>query len=448
MPKKYFGTDGIRGEFGVEPLTKDFFVILGIAIGKSLLSSQDCKKKVIFGCDTRKSCSIIINQISKGLLEEGCEIHNASIVPTPAIAFYTKKENYDLGIMVSASHNLYKDNGIKIFNKNGFKISLDDENHIENYIENIKNKNIKLDSLKSNKEIESIDISNQYINFCLETLKKRSLKMSLTLDLANGSNYKIAPKVFKKAGFNLNIINDKPNGKNINEKCGSTYLENLPDIVKDSNSEFAVSMDGDGDRILIINKDGLVLDGDDILYTIIKGKMILNEEVNGVVGTTMTNCAFENYLNNENINFIRANVGDKNVMEKMLQNNYLLGGETSGHILMLDKSSSGDSIIAALQFLYYSDILNKKNINYKLKKYPQKITNLLIDKDLPENTVNIAIKEASDKFSKNNLRLIIRKSGTENCIRIMVEAEDLDLVNSSSEEIKDFINNNLITLSS
>ena len=303
MPKKYFGTDGIRGEFGVEPLTKDFFVILGIAIGKSLLSSQDCKKKVIFGCDTRKSCSIIINQISKGLLEEGCEIHNASIVPTPAIAFYTKKENYDLGIMVSASHNLYKDNGIKIFNKNGFKISLDDENHIENYIENIKNKNIKLDSLKSNKEIESIDISNQYINFCLETLKKRSLKMSLTLDLANGSNYKIAPKVFKKAGFNLNIINDKPNGENINEKCGSTYLENLPDIVKDSNSEFAVSMDGDGDRILIINKDGLVLDGDDILYTIIKGKMILNEEVNGVVGTTMTNCAFENYLNNENINF-------------------------------------------------------------------------------------------------------------------------------------------------
>ena len=272
--------------------------------------------------------------------------------------------------------------------------------------------------------------------------------MSLTLDLANGSNYKIAPKVFKKAGFNLNIINDKPNGENINEKCGSTYLENLPDIVKASNSEFAVSMDGDGDRILIINKDGLVLDGDDILYTIIKGKMILNEEVNGVVGTTMTNCAFENYLNNENINFIRANVGDKNVMEKMLQNNYLLGGETSGHILMLDKSSSGDSIIAALQFLYYSDILNKKNINYKLKKYPQKITNLLIDKDLPENTVNIAIKEASDKFSKNNLRLIIRKSGTENCIRIMVEAEDLDLVNSSSEEIKDFINNNLITLSS
>jgi phosphoglucosamine mutase len=272
--------------------------------------------------------------------------------------------------------------------------------------------------------------------------------MHLTLDLANGSNYNIAPKVFKKAGYDISVINDKPNGKNINDKCGSTYLNDLPSIIKGNGSKFAISMDGDGDRLLVVNEDGKVLDGDDILYTIIKGKNILNENIKGVVGTTMTNYAFEKFLKEEGIDFIRANVGDKNVMEKMLQNNYLLGGETSGHILMLDKSSSGDSIIAALQFLYYSDILNKKNINYKLKKYPQKITNLLIDKDLPENTVNIAIKEASDKFSKNNLRLIIRKSGTENCIRIMVEAEDLDLVNSSSEEIKDFINNNLIALSS
>ena len=446
MPKKYFGTDGIRGEFGVKPLTEDFFIILGCAIGRSLLSSQDCKKKVIFGCDTRKSCSIIINQISKGLLKEGCEIHNALIVPTPAIAFYTKQENYDLGIMVSASHNLYKDNGIKIFNKDGFKISKIDENHIEDYIENIKNKNIKLDFMESNKEIKNINISEEYINFCLKTLEKHNTKMSLTLDLANGSNYEIAPKVFQKAGFNLNIINDKPNGKNINDKCGSTYLNDLPSIIKSNNSEFAISMDGDGDRLVIVNQDGLVLDGDDILYTIIKGKKILNEVVIGVVGTTMTNCAFENYLNDENINFVRANVGDKNVMEKMLHNNYVLGGETSGHILMLDKSSSGDSIIAALQFLHYSDILKRKNINCILKKYPQKITNLLIDKELQENIINIAIKEATDKFSNSKLRLIIRKSGTENCIRIMVEAKDLGLVNSTSDEIKNFIKNKLTAL--
>ena len=205
-------------------------------------------------------------------------------------------------------------------------------------------------------------------------------------------------------------------------------------------------MDGDGDRLLVVNEDGKVLDGDDILYTIIKGKNILNENIKGVVGTTMTNYAFEKFLKEEGIDFIRANVGDKNVMEKMLKNNYVLGGEASGHILMLDNSSSGDSIIAALQFLYYSDILNKKSINSFLKKYPQKITNLLIDKYLPENIINIAIKEASDKFSNNDLRLIIRKSGTENCIRIMVEAKKAELVNSASKEIKYFIKDKLTAL--
>ena len=446
MPKRYFGTDGIRGEFGVEPLTNEFFIILGLAIGRSLLASNNCKKKVIFGCDTRESCSKIIDQISIGLQEEGCEIHNTSVVPTPAIAFYTKKENYDLGIMVSASHNLYKDNGIKIFNKDGFKISIDDENHIEDYIENIKGKNIKLDYLSSSNKLKNINISNEYIDFCLKTIKSNNTKMHLTLDLANGSNYNIAPKVFKKAGYDISVINDKPNGININDKCGSTYLNDLPSIIKGNGSKFAISMDGDGDRLLVVNEDGKVLDGDDILYTIIKGKNILNENIKGVVGTTMTNYAFEKFLKEEGIDFIRANVGDKNVMEKMLKNNYVLGGEASGHILMLDNSSSGDSIIAALQFLYYSDILNKKSINSFLKKYPQKITNLLIDKYLPENIINIAIKEASDKFSNNDLRLIIRKSGTENCIRIMVEAKEVELVNSASKEIKYFIKDKLTTL--
>ena len=446
MPRRYFGTDGIRGEFGVEPLTRDFFIILGLAIGRSLLASKGCKKKVIFGCDTRISCSTIIKKISIGLLEEGCEIHNASVVPTPAIAFYAKKENYDLGIMVSASHNLYQDNGIKIFNKNGFKISIADENHIEDYIKNIKNKNTKLDFVKPSNKTKDIDISEDYIKFCLKKIKPFDTKINLTLDLANGSNYKIAPKVFKKAGFNINVVNDKPNGININEKSGSTYLNDLPSILKNNSSRFAISMDGDGDRLVVINEGGKVLDGDDILYTIIKGKHVLNENIKGVVGTTMTNCALENFLKDEGIDFIRANVGDKNVLEKMIQNNYILGGETSGHILMLDNSSSGDSIIAALQFLYYSDILNKRNIKNFLDKYPQKITNLSVDKDLPENIINIAIKEASDKFSDNDLRLIIRKSGTENCIRIMVEAKEAALVNNASEKIKCFIKDKLNTL--
>ena len=439
MPRKYFGTDGIRGEVGIEPLTDQFFIILGAAIAKSLFKSSKLKKKIIFGSDTRKSCEKIINLISTGLISEGCEIHTVGIVPTPAIAFYTKQENYDLGIMVSASHNLYKDNGIKIFDSNGFKISTDDENHIENYIENIQNKNVKYEFIKPNIKSVSLDAHTKYINFCLNTFKINNVKMNLTLDLANGSNYDIAPKVFQKAGFNINIYNNKPNGKNINEKCGSTYLKDLPNIVKKDNSDFGISMDGDGDRIVIVNSDGFVLDGDDILYTIIKGKKFLNESIKGVVGTTMTNCALEHYLTKENIVFLRTQVGDKYVLEKMLTNNYILGGETSGHILMLEHSTSGDSIIAALQFLYYSDILIKNSKYDLLDKYPQKITNLLIDRNLSENIINIIIKEANEKFLNNKIRIIIRKSGTENCIRIMVEAQKKDIVNNVSNDIKEFI---------
>ena len=198
-------------------------------------------------------------------------------------------------------------------------------------------------------------------------------------------------------------------------------------------------MDGDGDRIVIVNSDGLVLDGDDILYIIIKGRKFLNESVEGVVGTTMTNCALEHYLIKENINFLRTKVGDKYVLEKMLTNNYILGGETSGHILMLNHSTSGDSIIAALQFLYYSDILIKNNKYDLLDKYPQKITNLSIDTDLPENIINIIIKEANEKYLSNEMRIVIRRSGTESCIRIMVEAKTNDIVNNASNDIKEFI---------
>ena len=206
-------------------------------------------------------------------------------------------------------------------------------------------------------------------------------------------------------------------------------------------------MDGDGDRLIVVDSSGKIFDGDDILYTIIKGKKINNEKISGVVGTTMTNFALEKYLKKENIPFIRVNVGDKFILKKMNDNNYDLGGEASGHILMLEHTNSGDSIIAALQFLRYSDILDIKKTNNLLKKYPQKITNLYIDKDLPDNIINITIKEAVENFEKQDLRLIIRKSGTENCIRIMVESKNINSVNNVSEDIKNFILNKLKILS-
>ena len=450
MSKKYFGTDGIRGEFSVPPLTENFFILLGAAIAKSLLQFKHCKKRILFGCDTRESSYKIINLISLGLNSEECSISNAGIISTPAIAFYTKKNKYDLGIVVSASHNLYKDNGIKIFDKDGYKITFEDENHIENYIEKLVNENYQCKKSNYNLIDVSEDIQKEYTEFCLKNInlnKSANNNIKLTLDLANGANFKVGKDIFNKAGFLVNCYNDKPNGKNINDRCGSTYLKNLPDQIKKDCSEYGISMDGDGDRVVIVDKNSNILDGDDILYTIVRGKIINHETVPGVVGTTMTNYALEIYLKKEGIEFIRTNVGDKYVLDEMKKNGYDLGGETSGHILMLNYSTSGDSILAALQFLFYSDILAKNKINSILEKYPQKITNIFFKQDLQENIINITIKEASEKFLNKDLRLIIRKSGTENCIRIMVEAKDKGIVENMSMKIKDYIEDKLKALS-
>ena len=450
MSKKYFGTDGIRGEFSVPPLTENFFILLGAAIAKSLLQFKHCKKRILFGCDTRESSYKIINLISLGLNSEECSISNAGIISTPAIAFYTKKNKYDLGIVVSASHNLYKDNGIKIFDKDGYKITFEDENHIENYIEKLVNENYQCKKSNYNLIDVSEDIQKEYTEFCLKNInlnKSANNNIKLTLDLANGANFKVGKDIFIKAGFLVNCYNDKPNGKNINDRCGSTYLKNLPEQIKKDCSEYGISMDGDGDRVVIVDKYNNILDGDDILYTIVRGKIINHETVSGVVGTTMTNYALEIYLKKEGIEFIRTNVGDKYVLDEMKKNSYDLGGETSGHILMLNYSTSGDSILAALQFLFYSDILAKNKINSILEKYPQKITNIFFKQDLQENIINITIKEASEKFLNKDLRLIIRKSGTENCIRIMVEAKDKGIVENMSMKIKDYIEDKLKALS-
>ena len=450
MSKKYFGTDGIRGEFSVPPLTENFFILLGAAIAKSLLQFKHCKKRILFGCDTRESSYKIINLISLGLNSEECSISNAGIISTPAIAFYTKKNKYDLGIVVSASHNLYKDNGIKIFDKDGYKITFEDENHIENYIEKLVNENYQCKKSNYNLIDVSEDIQKEYTEFCLKNInlnKSANNNIKLTLDLANGANFKVGKDIFIKAGFLVNCYNDKPNGKNINDRCGSTYLKNLPDQIKKDCSEYGISMDGDGDRVVIVDKYNNILDGDDILYTIIRGKIINHETVPGVVGTTMTNYALEIYLKKEGIEFIRTNVGDKYVLDEMKKNGYDLGGETSGHILMLNYSTSGDSILAALHFLFYSDILAKNKINSILEKYPQKITNIFFKQDLQENIINITIKEALEKFLNKDLRLIIRKSGTENCIRIMVEAKDKGIVENMSMKIKDYIEDKLKVLS-
>ena len=443
MPRKYFGTDGIRGEFGEQPLTKSFFKVLGVSISKALLQNNNLNKSILIGSDTRESSEEILNLLATGLLSTDCNIDYAGVVPTPAVSLFTKERDYSIGIMISASHNLYYDNGIKIFNSQGNKISIEEENLIENYIETIKDTKINFDrKIKINNISKNIE--DNYIKFCLDNSRDVNLKnINISLDVANGSNYKIAEIVFNKLGMNVCIHNNKPNGKNINQNCGSTFVNEFPKIVSEDKSLFGLSMDGDGDRIVIVDNNGDILDGDDILYTIIYGKLFNKENINGVVGTKMTNLSLENFLKSKNIKFIRTDVGDKYVLEEMIRNNFTIGGEASGHILMLDKISSGDSIIAALAFLHYSNILKEKGINYKLNKYPQILKNIKIDKKLQDNLINIVINEAIKKYSKNNARLIIRKSGTENCIRVMVEAENILTVESLSTEVSNFISEKL-----
>ena len=443
MPRKYFGTDGIRGEFGEQPLTKSFFKVLGASINKALLQNNNLNKSILIGSDTRESSEEILNLLAAGLLSTDCNIDYAGVVPTPAVSLFTKERDYSIGIMISASHNLYYDNGIKIFNSQGNKISIEEENLIENYIETIKDTKINFDrKIKINNISKNIE--DNYIKFCLDNSKDVNLKnINISLDVANGSNYKIAEIVFSKLGMNVCIHNNKPNGKNINQNCGSTFIKKFPKIVSEDKSLFGLSMDGDGDRIVIVDNNGDILDGDDILYTIIYGKLFNKEKINGVVGTKMTNLSLENFLKSKNIKFIRADVGDKYVLEEMIKNNFTIGGEASGHILMLDKIPSGDSIIAGLAFFYYSNILKKKGINYKLNKYPQILKNIKIDKKLQQNFINVVINEAIKKYSKNNARLIIRKSGTENCIRVMVEAENILTVESLSTEVSNFISEKL-----
>ena len=443
MPSKYFGTDGIRGKFGEPPLTKNFFKVLGVSISKALLENDDLNKSILIGSDTRESSEEILNLLSTGFLATDCNIDYAGVVPTPAISLFTKERDYSIGIMISASHNLYYDNGIKIFNSQGNKISIDEENLIEDYIETIKDTKINFDK---NPKINNIskNIEDNYIKFCLDNSKNVDLKnFNISLDVANGSNYKIAEIVFSKLGMNVLTHNNKPNGKNINQNCGSTFIQELPKIVSEDKSLFGLSMDGDGDRIVIVDDNGNILDGDDILYTIVYGKLLNKENISGVVGTKMTNLSLEKFLKSKNIKFIRTDVGDKYVLEEMIKNNFIIGGETSGHILMLDKISSGDSIIAALAFLKYSNILKENGINHKLNKYPQTLKNIKIDKKLQENFLNVVINEAIKKYSNNNARLIIRKSGTENCIRVMVEAENILTVESLSTEVSNFISEKL-----
>ena len=425
MTRKYFGTDGIRGKTGEHPITSEFFVKLGYAAGMVLAQNNNTQDRpsVVIGKDTRISGYILESALEAGFASAGVDVLLTGPLPTPAIAYQTQLLGAQAGVVISASHNSYQDNGVKFFSSQGTKLSEKIESEIEYFLE----KEIKLVSpelLGKARRLENA--ATEYVNFCKKTvLDGFSLKgLKIILDCAHGATYNVAPKIFTELGAEVITINNKPNGLNINENAGSIHPEIMKKTVLDNSADLGIAFDGDGDRVIMVDDKGNIVDGDQLLFLIMKRYVDLSNIKGGVVGTLMTNLAFEEKCNELSIPFERASVGDRYVSEFLREKKWLLGGENSGHILMLDKHSTGDGIISALQVL--SSLLHfKKTLHHALQElpmYPQVLINIPLKEKINFNTseMKVTINKAKEVMGGKG-RVLIRNSGTQAIVRVMAE---------------------------
>ena len=413
-----FGTDGIRGP--VDTTMNPLFVTkLGWAAGTILL--EEGISRVLIGKDTRISGYMLESALQAGFIASGIDVVLLGPLPTPGVSFLANSNN-QAGVVISASHNLFEDNGIKFFNKDGQKFSSELEKRIES---KLTQDMTAVDSISLGKAARMNDAQGRYIEFCKSHFKDLDLNgLSLLLDCAHGATYSVAPKVFEELGAKVTTIGTQPDGVNINKNCGPTNPEFIKEEILKGEYDLGISFDGDGDRILLVSSNGKILDGDDLLYILSKN---LNKE-SGVVGTLMTNKALELYFKEMNIDFCRADVGDKYVLQKLLEKNWILGGEPSGHVICLDAVQTGDAIVAALKILY-SLKDNSFNIDESIRgfnKFPQTLINLSVS-----NPNNIILNDKFwsevtqvEKKLEQKGRVLIRPSGTEPLIRIMVESDN------------------------
>lgn len=442
MTKKYFGTDGIRGKVGEYPITPEFVMRLGYAAGRVFVALQgnlakDAHPAVLIGKDPRISGYMLEAALQAGLTAAGAKALLSGPMPTPAIAYLTRALRLQAGIVISASHNPYDDNGIKFFSSEGEK--LDDE--IEYAIEAELEKPMQvMESSELGKAKRIDDAAGRYVEFCKSTFPNdmdlRDLK--IVLDCANGATYQVAPLVFHELGAEIVAIGNTPNGVNINLDVGSTHPQALQKAVVEHKADLGIAFDGDGDRVLMVDADGNLLDGDQLLYIIALGLYAKGQLKGGVAGTLMTNLALEHALQKHQIPFARAKVGDRYVLELLKEKNWQLGGENSGHILTLDKHTSGDAIIAALQVLRALKQSGKSLVEMgkALVLYPQVLINVTTKQklDLALPAIQEAVKSAEAQL-KDAGRVLLRASGTEPKIRVMVEGQDATLVQTLAEQI-------------
>ena len=435
--RKYFGTDGIRGIAG-ESLTADLSFKVGKALGK-LLTEKKEHPKVVIGRDTRISCDMIEQALTAGLTSTGVNVMTVGTIPTPAISYLTKTIETDSGIMISASHNPYQDNGIKIFGPDGFKLTDEEELEIESLIDNseqIKNASFE----KIGKVYSGNELTQKYIQHIKQSISGDLSNIKIALDCANGATTGVAPFIFGDLEADIETIGCQPNGININDNVGSTKIETISKFVKENNVDVGFAFDGDGDRVLAVDAKGHVVDGDKIMFILAKHLKEQGElKDNMVVSTVMSNIGFYKAIEENGLQSVKTAVGDRYVVEEMRKNDYSLGGEQSGHIVMMNYATTGDGILTAVKL---ADIIKTsgkslEELASEVNIYPQKLVNIkVVDKKTAmEDSEILAECEKVEKELEGNGRILLRASGTENLIRVMVEASSNELTDKYCEQV-------------
>ena len=442
MSRKYFGTDGIRGRVGEVPVTPDFMLKLGWATGKVFASEDGTKPTVVIGKDTRVSGYMLESALQAGLVAAGANVKLLGPLPTPGIALLTRTQKADAGIVISASHNPYFDNGIKFFDGQGSKLSDELELQIEVMIDSPME---TVDSEQLGKASRIVDAAGRYVEYCKSTFPDElSLKgMKLVIDCAHGSTYHIAPAVFEELGATTVVIGATPDGYNINDGVGSTEPAALQAKVLEEGADIGIAFDGDGDRLQMVNAKGELLTGDDVLYVLAMHRLAKGDSDAGIVGTLMTNMGLELALEAGGLRLARAKVGDRYVKELMVAEGWSLGGESSGHIICGDLSTTGDGVIAALQVLAAVRASGKslEALASGFNPLPQVLVNVRITKSF-DLSAHPTIAEACRRVEselKGKGRLLLRPSGTEPVIRVMVEGDDTVAIDALADEVADAI---------
>ena len=443
MSRKYFGTDGVRGKVGEFPITPDFAMKLGWAAGTVLASSGT--KEVLIGKDTRISGYMLESAIEAGLSAAGINVALVGPMPTPAVAYLASTFRADAGVVISASHNPFYDNGIKLFSNTGTKLTDAQELEIEALLDKAINHNAMqcVDSANLGKVRRIDDAAGRYIEFCKgvfpHDLSLAGLK--IVIDSANGAAYHIAPNVYRELGAEVVSINDKPDGLNINEQCGATSLDSLQTAVIAHKADLGIALDGDADRVMFVDHNGQVIDGDQILFILAQAAKQNGTLEGGVVGTLMSNLGLELALKDLDIPFIRAKVGDRYVVELLKKTGWKIGGEGSGHILDLNYATTGDGIVASLLVLQAVLLSGKRlaEVASGMTRLPQLLLNVRLTSDnadqiIDSDKVRQAVLDAEKVLAENG-RVLLRKSGTEPLIRVMVESSDLEMTRTQAENI-------------